>query len=56
MSSADRDMQATPLRFAVGDRVACATGEGWLEGAVIGLHYREPEWPDGETAPYQVRG
>jgi hypothetical protein len=43
------------LRFAVGDKVSCNTGEGWKEGTVVQLMYREAGMPAGMVAPYQVK-
>jgi hypothetical protein len=43
------------LRFAVGDKVSCNTGEGWKEGSVVKLMYREKGMPAGMVAPYQVK-
>jgi len=54
----DADEEHTPkqLRFQVGSRVVCATGEGWLPGTVVGLYYREENWPAQQPdAPYQVQ-
>jgi hypothetical protein len=45
---------AAVYRFAVGARVQCNVGK-WEPGSVVALDYREEEWPEGETAPYQVR-
>eukprot|EP00968_Pinguiococcus_pyrenoidosus_P001175 scaffold53_cov193-Pinguiococcus_pyrenoidosus.AAC.12 len=43
------------LRFAVGDRVECNTREGWLQGEIIQLMYREEFMPPGMVAPYQIK-
>ena len=32
----------------------CNTGE-WIPGVVVKHDYREPKWPEGKVAPYQVR-
>ena len=42
-------------RFAVGELVECFTSEGWRRGEVTQWDYREPDWPVGLSAPYQVR-
>ena len=43
------------LRFDVGSRVLCRTGPtSWAAGRVVQLRYREPTWPRGRIAPYQV--
>lgn len=42
------------LRFAVGDEVECNVGH-WVQGVVVRLWYREPEWPEDKRVPYQVR-
>ncbi len=42
------------LRFGVGDRVQCNVGE-WVTGTVVAHFYRERHWPQGRTAPYQIR-
>ena len=48
-------MSGESLRFAVGDRVRCKTSATqWKKGTVVKLHYREPRWPEGRTAPYQI--
>lgn len=38
------------LRFPVGTRVQCNTGE-WSNGTVIAHFYTEPHWPKGRVAP-----
>ena len=43
------------LRFGVGDKVECNTGEGWRGGTVVQLMYRETFMPPGMVAPYQVQ-
>lgn len=48
------------LRFGVGDRVECVSDSGdgsrrWYAGAIVGLHYHEPRFGEGKTAPYQVK-
>ena len=45
---------AAALRFGVGARVECNVG-AFLPGEVVALNYREPDWPPGKTAPYQVK-
>lgn len=53
--------ETTTLRFKVGDRVACYTGEGYETGTVIKLWYTEKYFPEGcanrlqSLVPYQVR-
>jgi hypothetical protein len=43
------------FRFGVGAFVLCNMGpQGWKLGRVIALRYREPHWPAGTEAPYQV--
>jgi len=43
------------LRFQVGSRVQCKTGQGWVDGTVVKLWYREERFPPGRYAPYQVK-
>ena len=45
------------LRFEIGDVVACNLGDsdGYWEGTVIAVRYREEEFPPGHCAAYQVR-
>ena len=43
------------LRFTVGERVRCRVSQSeWAPGCVVQLWYREPDWPEGQQAPYQV--
>jgi len=42
------------LRFKVGDKVECKTGE-WSKGEVVGLMYRDEYMTPGMVAPYQVK-
>lgn len=43
------------LRFKVGTEVLCRTGpDEWSAGTIVALDYREPSWPPGRKAPYQV--
>lgn len=43
------------LRFGVGQTVECRMGaDDWGRGTIIGLLYREADWPQGQVAPYQV--
>jgi hypothetical protein len=49
-------METHTLRFAVGARVCCRTGQNeWSSGTVVKLWYREGAWPAWKTAPYQVK-
>lgn len=44
------------LRFSVGSRVKCNLGPGgWQSGRVVKQWYREPKWPEGKLAPYQIK-
>lgn len=44
------------LRFQVGDRVQCCVGPGkWAPGTVQALWYRQPNFPPGMYAPYQIK-
>ena len=51
--------EAIRLRFQLRDRVECWYGrgkyEGWSPGQIAKCWYREPDWPVGNFAPYQVR-
>jgi len=42
------------LRFPVGTRVECNCGR-WRSGTVVAHWYRDPQWPAGKTAPYQIK-
>ena len=50
--------EAIRLRFQLCDRVECWYGrgkyEGWSPGQIAKCWYREPDWPVGNFAPYQV--
>lgn len=39
----------------VGDQVSAKTTEGWRPGTVVQVYYREPNWPPGKVAPYQIK-
>ena len=43
------------LRFVPGDRVECAIDQEWLPGHVVRLWYREENFEEGYSVPYQVR-
>lgn len=43
----------TSIRFKIGTKVLCNTGM-WSPGKVVALNYREEDWPEEETVPYQV--
>lgn len=46
------------LRFAVGDKVKCNTGEErdyWSRGEIVALMYNDEFMPPGMVAPYQVK-
>ena len=47
------------LRFKVGDRVVCGgtdeDGRIGFPGTVVALFYRQPSFPPGKCAAYQVR-
>lgn len=50
------EKQLKALRFKVGDRVECRTGEdGWQTGKVVQLMYRDEYMQPGMVAPYQVK-
>ena len=50
----EADVATTTLRFTVGTRVECNCG-GWEPGTVVKLFYREPHFPAGFVAPYQIK-
>jgi len=50
-----RDKRIKMLRFAVGDKVQCNTGENWSKGTIVKLMYRDEFMPPGMVAPYQVK-
>merc|ERR1712216_230342 len=44
------------LRFAIGAKVQCKTGEkDWSNGEVVALMYRDEYMPPGMVAPYQIK-
>jgi len=43
------------LRFAVGTKVECNTGDGWSPGEVAAQLYRDEYMQPGMLAPYQVK-
>merc|ERR1712216_43329 len=48
-----RNKMMAALRFAVGTKVECRTGNGWQKGVVVKLLYREAGM--ASVAPYQVK-
>lgn len=55
MAGAPPAKQQKQLRFDVGTRVECNTGE-WRAGTVVKQWYRDPHWPDHKKAvPYQIK-
>merc|ERR1712071_507410 len=46
-------MGFTP-RFSVGSCVECLVEEGWSPGVVDRIWWRQPEWGNEPTAPYNV--
>ena len=50
------DIIRAGFRFGLRDAVECRVAQDeWASGTVMGLLYREAEWPEGQHAPYQVR-
>ena len=53
---------APPLRFPLGTPVQCYVGtavprnqpDKWVTGRVVAHDYREDNWPEGKTVPYQI--
>jgi hypothetical protein len=44
------------LRFEIGQRVECrVSATAWVSGYVMKHWYREPGWPTGHFAPYQIQ-
>ena len=44
------------FRFKLTDAIECRVQEDeWARCTVVGILYREPSWPMGQYAPYQVR-
>ena len=44
------------FRFKPGEPAECRIAEDeWVRCTVMGTLYREPSWPEGQFAPYQVR-
>jgi hypothetical protein len=54
----DQNVQRPPLRFEVGQRVACRVGRdpvnGWAMGRIIQLWYRERAWAANAWAAYKI--
>lgn len=52
----DKDEVVTRLRFAIGDRVMCNTGDDtWEHATVVALMYQEAGMPEEVFAPYQLK-
>jgi hypothetical protein len=51
----DNDEVVTKLRFVVGDRVKCNTGDTWEDATVVDLMYQEEGMPHEMFAPYQLQ-
>ena len=48
--------KAEGLRFPIGEKVECNTGDdGWAPGVVVAHMYRDSQMPEGMVAPYQVQ-
>lgn len=47
------DVDLPPRRFTAGQAVEAFTGDGanngWAKGTIVGINYREPEWPESEV-------
>ena len=43
------------LRFKLGDRVECLTGEGWMSGTIIRTHYNDVSNEMDYKVPYQIQ-
>ena len=43
------------LRFKIGDKVECNTGDDWAPGVIVAHLYRDENMPQGVVAPYQIR-
>lgn len=43
------------LRFKVGQKVKCSTGDGWQAGEIVKLMFRDEYMEPGMIAPYQVK-
>lgn len=43
------------LRFSIGDRVECKTGQReWSKGTIVQRMFRDEDFPPGEVSPYRV--
>jgi hypothetical protein len=49
------ERRAKALRFAIGAKVECNTGDRWAEGRVVATMYRDSSMPPGRIAPYRVK-
>jgi hypothetical protein len=47
------DVDLPLRRFTTGQAVEAFTGDGanngWSKGTIVGINYREPEWPESEV-------
>jgi len=56
MSSPEtKEKRIKQLRFTIGDKVKCNTGDVWSKGSIVALMYRDEFMPPGMVAPYQVK-
>jgi len=55
VTSESLEEKKAKLRFKIGDAVKCNTGDGWKQGKVVALMYRDDYMPPGMVAPYQVQ-